>query len=302
MSTISCDACDTLRQQAPEFVQNGVTDNVAASLKNNTGLNPALTVLHDNCTDLNNVNDCLIGRMGDEIKAYDNCDWKEFMGKFTPNLYETLKAIIMSDCGEWSKLDLLCNGIDELFKLVRGSGAKAHLMTPTAVWREKFYAWFNSAGGRIDASEYYFPSLQADIRGGIGCKTNAQTFARRTVTGWSRYAEYPYGAGSGVNGLSAGDIVGYINKAELVPHDMPESIWISLMRGYLTEHWISIDLNFRVWARLRGYIVIEGVVFNEDLRGEYGEDVMVLEVVNVEDSHDTGGIWGPYIPLQISEL
>lgn len=108
MSQPSCDACTTLREYAPEFVMSGVTDNVAASLKNNTGLNPAVVASHRNCEDLQDVNDCLIGRLGQEIESLDVCDWKDFMSRLAPNLYETLKAIIMSDCGQWLRIDSLC--------------------------------------------------------------------------------------------------------------------------------------------------------------------------------------------------
>lgn len=104
MSQPSCDACTNLRDYAPEFVMSGVTENVGNSLKNNTGLNAALTVLHNNCEDLNDVNDCLIGRLGQELESYDVCDWKDLMAKLLPNLYETLKAMIMSECGLWCRI------------------------------------------------------------------------------------------------------------------------------------------------------------------------------------------------------
>ena len=104
MSTVNCESCADLREYAPDFIQNGVTDTVAASLKNNTGLNPTLSSLHKNCPDLNDANDCLIGRMANEIAAYDVCDWKEFMGKLLPNQYEMLKAIIAGDCGQWENI------------------------------------------------------------------------------------------------------------------------------------------------------------------------------------------------------
>lgn len=105
MSTVNCEACNELREYAPDFVQNGVTDTVAASLKNNTGLNPSLTSLHKNCEDLNDANDCYIGRMVNELPAYDVCDWKQFMSKLLPNLYEILKALIASMCGLWTQMD-----------------------------------------------------------------------------------------------------------------------------------------------------------------------------------------------------
>lgn len=118
-----CNACEDLRQNSAEFVQNGVTDNVCASLKNNTGFNPSSG--HDDCTDLHNANDCLVGNMEDEIEAYDVCDWKEYMKKFVPNVWTTLKAIICSICGLWIKLEQTAYmGILTLYtsKAVNGTG------------------------------------------------------------------------------------------------------------------------------------------------------------------------------------
>lgn len=105
MSSIDCGACDELRQTSPEFVQNGVTKRVCNSLKNNTGLNPSLSVTHTNDEDLNNANDCLIGRMDQEIEAYEVCDWKTYMHKFIPNLYELIKAMLCSMAGIWSNIN-----------------------------------------------------------------------------------------------------------------------------------------------------------------------------------------------------
>lgn len=116
MSNISCDACNNLREYAPHFIQNGVDATVAASLKNNMGLNSAVVVNHRNCEDLNDVNDCLIGRMVDELEAYDVCDWKDFNNKYLSNLYETLKALIASDCGQWLRIESLCAILQQLIR------------------------------------------------------------------------------------------------------------------------------------------------------------------------------------------
>lgn len=105
MATVDCNACGNLRENAPDFVQNGVTDTICTSLKNNTGLNPNLTVLHNNCEDLDDANDCLVGMMDEQVEAYDVCDWKEFMHKFIPNLHAVIKAEICSMCGEWAKIE-----------------------------------------------------------------------------------------------------------------------------------------------------------------------------------------------------
>lgn len=118
MSQPACESCTDLRNYAPEFVQGGVTSNVAASLKNNTGLTASLAVTHKNCEDLQDVNDCLIGRKIQEIEQLDVCDWKNYMSGFGQNLYETLKAIIMSDCGEWTNIENLRQRITEVCALI----------------------------------------------------------------------------------------------------------------------------------------------------------------------------------------
>lgn len=104
MSRIDCGACQDLRDNAAEFVQNGVTDKICTSLQNDTGLNPNLTVTHTDCEDLDTANDCLIGQMDDQLESYDVCDWKKFMHRFIPNLYELLKAMICAICGIWTNI------------------------------------------------------------------------------------------------------------------------------------------------------------------------------------------------------
>ena len=107
MSNRNCSACQDIEEYAPEFALNGVTNNVAKSLKNNTGFNASLTVLHDDCEDLNDGNDCLIGNMEDAIEAYDVCDWKDYTKKLVGNLYEMLKAIIAAICGLWLRIEVV---------------------------------------------------------------------------------------------------------------------------------------------------------------------------------------------------
>lgn len=106
MSQQSCSACNDLREYAPEFVVNGVTDNVCQSLQANTGLNPNLDTKHTDCEDLHDVNDCLVGNMDDEVEEFEVCDWKDFMHQFIPNLYETLKAMICAICGLWKAITI----------------------------------------------------------------------------------------------------------------------------------------------------------------------------------------------------
>lgn len=100
-----CSACGALKEYAPNFVVNGITDKECNSLQNNTGLNPDLEVLHNNCQDLNDLLDCLIGALHDKLPAYDVCDWKEYMDELMSNIYNIKKAIICSECGLWTALE-----------------------------------------------------------------------------------------------------------------------------------------------------------------------------------------------------
>ena len=124
MSNINCSACDELRSEAPTFATSGTTTAVCNSLKNNTGL--ATNNGHDNETDLADAVDCLIGRMDDELEAYDVCDWKEFMHKYIPNNYEMLKAMLCGDAGQW-------NNITEMWCWLN------HLTTTTQTYRIHAY-------------------------------------------------------------------------------------------------------------------------------------------------------------------
>ena len=99
----SCKACSDLQENAADFVMNGVTEDVKAALMNNEGFNVSSD--SDDCTDLNDANDCLIGNMEDEVDAYEVCDWKTFMVDFIHNLWSMLGAIIASICGIWQKLE-----------------------------------------------------------------------------------------------------------------------------------------------------------------------------------------------------
>lgn len=102
MAELNCSACEDLRQDAPNFINYGLTDNECASLGNDTGLNPSSG--NNDCTDLNNMNDCLVGNMQEEVDAYEVCDWKQFMKLFIGNVWTVLKGIICAICGIWTNI------------------------------------------------------------------------------------------------------------------------------------------------------------------------------------------------------
>lgn len=104
-----CGSCDDLRTNAPNVLVNGIDETACTSLKNDTGLNPATQT--NDCDDLEDLNDCLVGMMENEIEAYDVCDWKEYMKKFVPNVYTVSAAIICAICGLWTRVHNLCEQI-----------------------------------------------------------------------------------------------------------------------------------------------------------------------------------------------
>lgn len=278
MSNINCDSCANLREYAPEFVQNGVTSRVSTSLKNNTGFNPSLSVLHENCEDLNDANDCLIGRLPQELAGYDVCEWKEFMGKLLPNQYEMLKALIAGDCGQWKKLDLLCNITDTLLDLINGGGPTRHAR---GYWTDLGRSQFTKTAGDYADEDLYYWSLPAEIRSGATCSASG----RLGLMANARIA-YPVPAGDArvylsytMTNFSLGDAWAYFRKEDVVGAGlMTESFWNTLMLGRRIMSY-SVPPGMHLYVRHRGYIVYpgDGREYNEDLKNTFGPDVLVVE-------------------------
>lgn len=112
MAELNCTACEDIRQTSPEFVVNGLTDDICVSFSNDTGFSPEDD--HNDCTDLHNMNDCLVGNMATELESYDVCEWKEFMRNFIPNLWTTLKANFCAICGIWEWIHCIWNSLTNL--------------------------------------------------------------------------------------------------------------------------------------------------------------------------------------------
>ena len=108
MAEPRCNACDEIRQNAPDFIINGLTDDMCASLSNNTGLSPSSG--NDSCEDLENLNDCLIAGSVSEIPSYQNCDWKVYAKRFGSNVWTTIKGIICTICGINCRVDKMIEG------------------------------------------------------------------------------------------------------------------------------------------------------------------------------------------------
>lgn len=225
MSEVSCTACQELRENAPEFVTNGVTDTVCASLANNTGLDNSNG--HDNATDLSIANDCLIGRMEDEIRAYDVCDWKKFMKLFVRNVYEMFKAIICSLKGVWGEardteetVEDLCDATKQQMEIQL---EKVHGVRHTAV----------------------FPT-DSDLAMAANTVTMEYCTHKTVVDMVTIFASTP----GTVTNLKIGDVLFTVDEADLVPGLMHKSTFDGIMTyGYMKQMFI-VDQKWTVYGML----------------------------------------------------
>lgn len=191
MSDINCSACSELKQYAPDFAANGVTEAVCDSLHEDTGFNPDSG--HNNEEDLHNANDCLIGNLVDTVEAYEVCDWKDFMKNFGSNLYETLKAIICGIGGMWSRVDALCEQSESYLNMMNGNLVSLHATT---------------VSNKMTFPAGYNPSFQYRIDEATAC-----TGRTRTVVTWTWYVHAQTAVTSA---LAVGDTIAQWNTSDIV--------------------------------------------------------------------------------------
>ena len=116
MLNVNCDACEDIRETDPSLIVNGWSDSECTSMKNDTGL--VASKGHDDCEDLTDMNDCMIGNLDADLEKYDVCDWKKFMHKFIPNLWTLESAIICAICGIWTNIHNLWAEIAKIWKAI----------------------------------------------------------------------------------------------------------------------------------------------------------------------------------------
>lgn len=289
MSEINCSACDELRTEAPDFATNGVTSAVCASLKNDTGLSASNG--HNNETDMSDAVDCLIGRMDAELEAYDQCDWKEFMHKWIPNNYETLKAMLCSDSGQWGeihdiweKVNAICPSLDSILSLIRGDMPKWH----DGYWLQSFLdkvTGMYSGGATFDdvvpTVDNWKPSFCCDILNGGGCDSSKRLGRYRVD--WHRLvSHYPYTWGWQLNeNIPLGTVIGVVPMSAVVGEDFSEARWKNLLRSRQIFEEGTMSDTTAVYVSTLGYVTIDGVTFNSNL-SQYGENNMCI-------------LWGPMV-------
>lgn len=94
-----CESCAKLKEQNPEFTQNGISASHCNSLKNDTGLKPSLG--HDNCEDLGDIIDCMLGSVVQQLEGSNPCTWRKFATQLMANLHNIMEANLCSECGQW---------------------------------------------------------------------------------------------------------------------------------------------------------------------------------------------------------
>lgn len=168
----NCSACNKLQEDAPGFVLNGVTSTHCTNLKNNKGFNSGSG--NNDCTDLNNANDCLIGNMADEIDAYGVCEWKTFTKNFIENLWNVLKAIICAICGLWTNIDNLWTKVNkqdcEIKYLFQGAEFKIgeEATDDSYIVAGKGVSFLIPADGDPNATDIYMNYIAGGLIRGIG--------------------------------------------------------------------------------------------------------------------------------------
>ena len=111
-----CSACDSLKATSSNFIQKGVTDTICANLKVNQGFE---NKGHNNCTDMHDMNDCLLGGLLEKIDTYDVCDAKEAIKDLEKNLISIMDVMICSDCGQWEEIEKLWAEIQKIWNAIR---------------------------------------------------------------------------------------------------------------------------------------------------------------------------------------
>lgn len=110
-----CKACEDLQTYAPDFVIKGVTDEMCSNLESNTGL---MNKGRENCTDLHNANDCLIGGIAEKATSYNPCDPNKMIEDLAKNTMHVIDMLICSDCGQWNEIKKIWDEIQKIWDAI----------------------------------------------------------------------------------------------------------------------------------------------------------------------------------------
>lgn len=169
-----CESCEKLKKENADFILNGVTEAICASLMSNTGLTKALG--HKNCEDLKDIVECLIGQQLDKIEGFDICDWETFTKEFLANLKTTLDALVCSDCGQWLEIEKLWIEIGKIWEEINNIKNQLHSLLSNNYVIETRYQIIQSTSGM---------SINIDRKGNF--EFNWSDWINSNFVGSSRY-------------------------------------------------------------------------------------------------------------------
>lgn len=238
-----CEACVDLEAKSPDFIQNGVTTEIANNLADDKGFNGNTS----DCEDLNDANDCLIGFMEDEVEAYDDCDWKLWAMRFARNVHSVMGAVIAAICGIWDNIHNIltrlrkvekaqCDNTTELLKMLTGY-PPAHYMTNNT----EVLDWQPS-------DNRYFAVL-SDLLEVEVCGETSKLIHRFSDT-FENITGIPL---TFKKVLNPGDVIASINKGNVVPDYMTENDWRNLCRR--TERFLVLmapATNCIIYTQVQG--------------------------------------------------
>lgn len=280
MAKPNCSACDDLREFSPNLIVNGLGDTECTSLANDTGLNPSSG--HNDCDDLHDLNDCLVGNLEPEIDAYDVCDWKEFTRKFIENVWTTLKGIICAICGLWTNVHELQAKNDSLCALVDAL-VEPPLQRFGSVNNKYGQEHPANRGGRVGTkggTPVVVPMAQSELTvpswdgQNVGIRHGRQNI-NSCSTGRCLNYEWitPNFVGYKVNDditLETGDIIWVASREECMAWGISEEMW----EAFTISSWTWVDFGLggtpkgTIWIRLS----VENGRLEMSYQGKVGAD------------------------------
>lgn len=111
-----CASCNILKTEYPDFVMNGLNEEMCANLANNQGLDETKCV--NNCEVMHDIADCLIGGFIESIDTYDVCETKEMMKHFATNMMNVIDVLLCSHCGQWEQIEAIWDEITGIHKRI----------------------------------------------------------------------------------------------------------------------------------------------------------------------------------------
>ncbi|UNT39192.1 hypothetical protein [Enterococcus faecalis] len=111
----NCKSCKDLKNRGIDVdCSFEIGDKECASLGDDKGFNGK----KNDCQDMHDLNDCLLGRADSALDIHDDCDWKGYLKKLVSTLYNLQKMTICAICGIWKKIHWIEEQIEKIWKKI----------------------------------------------------------------------------------------------------------------------------------------------------------------------------------------